>query len=157
MNGTILASASLVYECLGTGHSEIVYHKALEVELRTRGVCYESKVALPIIYRGLTVGYGEADLIVYSEEDIALGNPGIVVELKAVTYAPREAERAQLRGYLRSRGYPNSCGLLINFRQPTATNAAADEIDWCEVRASDQEGIGVVASTEKNAQPDDDQ
>lgn len=135
-----------MYRGLGTGHSEIVYHKAMEVELRMRGIMYESKVILPIYYRQLNVGYGEADLIVYDDasssvggdvgglnseggdggEATALKQP-LIVELKAVTYAPREAERAQLRSYLRLHG--SSIGLLVNFRQATQTTPEPEEPD----------------------------
>jgi GxxExxY protein len=126
MDQIIIECAAAVYAELGTGHSEIVYHKAMEVELRSRSIRYESKVVLPIYYRFLTVGYSEADLIVYeSEQDVS----GIVVELKAVTYAPREAERAQLRSYLRARHIPDAEGLLINFRQPTATTPSPETPD----------------------------
>lgn len=115
-----------VYRGLGSGHSESVYHRAMEVELRLRGIRYESRVMIPVLYRGLTVGYGEADLILFSNEK---DYTGLVVELKAVTYAPRAAERSQILCYLRSRGYDNAHGVLINFRQPTASTPTPDQPD----------------------------
>lgn len=153
---TIISSAKYVYSCLGTGHSEIVYHKAMEVELREiNKLMYESKVVVPIHHRGLTIGYSEADLIVYEPENTEQGIQGIVVELKAVTYAPREAEFAQVRSYLRSRGaHRDAFGLLINFRQPTATNKNPTTIDWAIVRLD--EGINVfVTSSEKDPESND--
>lgn len=130
----IRCCAEQVYAGLGTGHSEIVYHKAMEVELRECGIRYESKVTLPIYYRGLTVGYGEADLIVYDGDDHAL-----IVELKAVTYAPREGERAQLQSYMRLHGGVAE-GLLVNFRQPTNGTPSPQEPD-VEVIELKQPGI----------------
>lgn len=130
---SIIECAKKVYETLGTGHSEIVYHKAMEVELRHQNIRYESKVILPILYRGLTVGHGEADLVVYDVNvDDTVANPGVVVELKAVAYEPREQERAQIIGYLRSRGWPNATGLIINFRQPSSAKSI-QIVDWQQV------------------------
>jgi len=120
--------AKCVYDALGTGHTESVYHRAVEVELRTRGINYESKVVLPIYYRGLSVGYGEADIIVYNSHSVTTDNAPIIVELKAVTYAPRAAERAQIQAYMR--GYCCETGLIINFRQPTSTCPAPQECDF---------------------------
>lgn len=134
----VIACADMVYTALGTGHSEIVYHKALEVELRARGIKYESKVIIPISYLGLHVGYGEADLIVYQD---AMDTNGLVVELKAVTYAPRAQERAQLSSYLRCRGYEGASGILINFRQPTATTPSPDQVDWEIIALCDDSGV----------------
>jgi len=150
----IVCCADLVFAKLGPGHSESVYHRAMEVELRARVIRFESKAILPITYRGLNVGYGEADLIVYGKT-----NDDIVVELKATTYAPRAQERAQLLSYLRSRG--SSRGLLINFRQPTATIPCPEQVDWEEVWLEDQvlvvkdEGVAATTHTEKEAKTND--
>ena len=122
----VVACANLVYQALGTGHTEIVYHRAMEVELRARVIRFESKVILPITYRGLNVGYGEADLVVYTDN----APEGYVVELKATTYAPRQQEHAQLRSYLRLRGTHR--GIVVNFRQPTASVSLPLEVDWSE-------------------------
>ncbi len=115
--------AQKVYSALGGGFSESVYHRAMEVEFRYRGIQYETKVIIPIMYRGLTVGHGEADLIVYDEKATMMGdiNVGIVIELKAVAHEPRTQEREQLEGYIKCRGWIDACGLLINFRQPFNT------------------------------------
>jgi len=107
-------AATNVYDSLGSGHTEIIYHRAMEVELRSRGLHIETKVPLPIYYRNFIIGYQEADLIVYKhiQDDC-----GIIVELKSVAYAPRDTERNQIASYLRTRGYNNAHGVLINFRQ----------------------------------------
>jgi GxxExxY protein len=111
----IFQSAKEVYRVLGTGHSEAVYHKAMEVELRLNGFKYSTKSPVSILYKNHIVGYNEPDLLVYPEED---GNPTIVVELKATTYPPRETEKAQLDSYLRN--LKTNYGILINFPQPTS-------------------------------------
>jgi GxxExxY protein len=117
----ICQSAKEVYNILGTGHSEAVYHKAMEVELRLRDIHYSTKCAISIPYKGYIVGYNEPDLIVKVNE-----NDVIVVELKATTYPPRETEKAQLDCYLRTLNTPY--GVLINFTQPTSKFQIPNEI-----------------------------
>ena len=118
----IFQSAKEVYRVLGTGHSEAVYHKAMEVELRLNGLQYSTKSPVSIPYKGHIVGYNEPDLLVTFEENT------IVVELKATTYPPRETEKAQLQSYLRTlnTGY----GVLINFPQPTSKENNPEEIHF---------------------------
>jgi GxxExxY protein len=145
--------ATAVYIALGPGHSEIVYHKAMEVELRTQGIRYESKVILPIYYRSLTVGYGEADLIVYENEDDLNGT---VVELKAVGYTPRQGEYAQVRSYLRSRAIPEAQAILINFRQPTSACSAPDVPDIVLVtEGPSSDGGSTFTHAEKDSDTND--
>ena len=158
----IVACADLVYQALGTGHSESVYHRAMEVELRARVIRFETKVILPISYRGLNVGYGEADLIVYTDDEPG----GLIVELKATTYAPRASERAQLKSYLRAR--QSNHGVLINFRQPTATTPSPQNVDHEEMWMTPaielaydlpvaDEGVVASSHSEKDTEGDDDQ
>lgn len=147
----VVACAGLVYSALGTGHSESVYHRAMEVELRARVVRFETKVIVPISYRGLNVGYGEADLIVYTDQE----PDGLVVELKATTYAPRSQERAQLQSYLRARNTDR--GVLVNFRQPTATTPAPDQVDYEEVYLVRHEGVVTPSHAKEESKTNDDQ
>ena len=97
---TIYNSAKEVYRVLGTGQSEAVYHKAMEVELRLNNINYSTKSPVSIPYKGHIVGYNEPDIIVNSTHE----TQKIVVELKATTYPPRETEKAQLERYIRNLG-----------------------------------------------------
>tara|TARA_Y100000991_G_C21941226_1_gene335372 strand:- start:683 stop:1147 length:465 start_codon:yes stop_codon:yes gene_type:complete len=111
-----------VFKELGTGFSEYIYHKALEVALRDAYIVYESKRIIPINYKNINVGYGESDLIVHYNEEL------IVVELKAVTNPPREIEIAQVRTYLNS-VQKSVIGIIINFPQP-GTKISRENIDF---------------------------
>lgn len=118
--------AKEVYKNLGTGHNEIIYHRAFEVELRTRNIDYSTKAPLSIYYKGYIVGYSELDIIVYPNAD---KKEKIIVELKATTYEPRSAEKAQLCCYMRSMNCEK--GILINFPQPTSKlNIDIDDIHF---------------------------
>lgn len=92
-----------VFETLGPGHTESVYHRALEVALRLSGTNYESEVIVPIMFHGYTVGNIRCDLIVGGDT---------IVELKAVSRL-NDDHRQQLRNYLQILNKPR--GLLVNF------------------------------------------
>jgi GxxExxY protein len=99
-----MAAAFEVYNEMGHGFLEEVYHESLELELTQRGTNYVSKPRLPLTYKGqLLKKQYEADLIVIGE---------IVVELKAVkTLAPEH--EAQLINYLHATR--KRVGYLVNF------------------------------------------
>jgi len=99
-----MAAVFEVYNELGSGFLEEVYHESLEIELTNRGIPFVSKPKLTIHYKGrpLKKQY-EADLIVIGE---------IVVELKAVKILAPEHE-AQLINYLKATH--KRVGYLLNF------------------------------------------
>ncbi len=92
-----------VYNTLGWGFLEAVYARALEHELRARGVRVEREVLIEVHYKGAMVGVFRADMLVEGR---------LVVELKA-TPAIGAADRAQLSNYLR--GSDLGEGLLLHF------------------------------------------
>jgi len=99
-----MAAVFDVYNEMGSGFLEEVYHESLELELTQRGIHYTSKPRLFLFYKGqrLQKQY-EADLIVIGE---------IIVELKAVKNLVPEHE-AQLINYLRATR--KRVGYLVNF------------------------------------------
>lgn len=124
----LIISAQSVFAALGSGHSEYIYHRAMEVECQLNNIFYETKKILPIVYRECTIGYGEADLVAYVNRDITSNSPVVVCEFKALSSDLREQEITQVKNYLRSFN-PESCGLLINFPQPGGSKKARDHID----------------------------
>jgi GxxExxY protein len=99
-----------VYADLGSGFSEEVYDRAMQVGLRLAGIKYESQKVVELRYRDHYVGEGYPDLIVHLERQQA------IVELKAVSSELGECEEKQLRNYMKILGV--ECGLLINFQTP---------------------------------------
>ena len=67
-----------VYTDLGTGHDEKVYRRAMEVDLRLRGIEYDSERVLELQYKGHYIGENYADLIVRHNGEVW------AVELKTV-------------------------------------------------------------------------
>ena len=99
----IIGCAYKVYNQLGFGFLEIVYRKAMVIELSKAGLKAEEEKALQVYYDGIVVGKFSADLFV---EDI------VVVELKSVQNTV-EGHEVQLVNYLNT--LKKEIGLLINF------------------------------------------
>ena len=95
-----------VYSTLGTGHTEAIYHKAMEVDLGIGQFKYDTKKMVPVLYRGYQIGHRELDLVVMIDDDC------YILELKAVGKLNHN-HRDQLKSYLRMD--PTCKGLLINF------------------------------------------
>jgi GxxExxY protein len=123
----IISIAQDVYETLGSGFSEDVYQRALQVGLRLANIAYESQKVVEVMYRGYYVGEGYPDLVLW------FGNERIVVELKAVSGEIGICEEQQLRNYLATLRVDR--GLLINFQSPGRKRDGAG-LEVREVRAA---------------------
>ena len=92
-----------VYNELGHGFLESVYHRSLKLALESVGLRVASKVPIPVWFRGIRVGRFEADVLVEG---------CVLLELKAVRTLD-SSHRAQLMNYLRATEI--EVGLLLNF------------------------------------------
>ena len=92
-----------VYNELGHGFLESVYHRSLKLALESVGLRVASKVPIPVWFRGTRVGRFEADVLVEG---------CVLLELKAVRTLD-SSHRAQLMNYLRATEI--EVGLLLNF------------------------------------------
>jgi len=95
-----------IYNTIGPGYNEVIYHKAFEVALRLQNISYQSEVVTPIFYKGMNVGHGRVDLIV--------GN-NLIIELKAITNFNSDTANIQIKNYMKHYSITN--GLIINFSQ----------------------------------------
>jgi GxxExxY protein len=99
----VIGCALEVHRELGHGYLELVYERALEFELKSKGIRFERQVPMPVNYKGHSLGMFVADLVVAD---------CIIIELKASeSTSPRD--EAQLINYLRASKIP--VGLLFNF------------------------------------------
>lgn len=95
-----------VHRELGPGLLESAYDECVAVELAHRGIPFERKRRVPLVYRGQRLhAYYEMDLVV---------DGCVVVELKAVEQV-LPVDAAQVISYLRLSGLP--IGLLVNFHE----------------------------------------
>ena len=106
LTGKILEACFQVSNELGAGFLESVYHKALIIALRQKGLQVRSEVPVSVTFRGQNVGEFYADLLVEEK---------VIVELKAVSALAKE-HIAQVINYLYASGM--DVGLLVNFGTP---------------------------------------
>ena len=95
-----------IFETLGLGHTEYIYHKAFEVILKDLGLKYESERIIPIKFRGRQIGFVRADLIVENQ---------FVIELKCINITKQNTQESvnQCLMYMKETGIPN--GMVVMF------------------------------------------
>jgi GxxExxY protein len=100
---TIIGCAMKVHSALGNGFQEIIYQRALELEMRTAKLEFTRELEMPIYYRDQEIGTRRVDFFVENT---------IMVELKAIIQIEK-VHLAQAINYLEA--YKMQIGLLINF------------------------------------------
>jgi GxxExxY protein len=99
----IIGSSMTVHNRPGNGFQELIYHKALAIEMNKQGLSFVEEMEVSIFYDGIEIGKRRVDFIV---EKI------IPVEIKAVKVL-ENIHLAQAINYLEA--YKMEVGLLINF------------------------------------------
>ena len=100
----IRGAAMEVYNTLGPGLLESIYHKAMIYELQSRGLSVKSEVPVEVYYKGVLIENSlRLDLLV---------NDQIIVELKSVEDI-QPVHYKQLKTYLKL--FNKELGWLINF------------------------------------------
>jgi len=99
----IIGCAMTVHRFLGNGFQEVIYQRALEIEMQLQGLHFLREMEMPIFYREQQIGKRRVDFFV---ENL------IMVELKAVIKM-EDVHLAQAMNYLEA--YKMEIGLLINF------------------------------------------
>jgi len=103
LTGKIIGCAMEVQKRLGNGFQEVIYQRALEIEMKLTGIEFSREHEMPIFYRDEQIGTRRVDFLV----------GGLVsVELKALTKL-EDVHLAQAINYLEA--YNLEIGLLINF------------------------------------------
>jgi GxxExxY protein len=100
---SIIGAAMEVHNILGTGFQEVIYQRALAIELEERGIEFRREQEMPIFFKDHEVGMRRADFII---------DGNVLVELKALV-ALEDVHLAQGLNYLKAYRLP--VGLLINF------------------------------------------
>jgi len=99
----IIGCAMTVHSALGNGFQEVIYQRALEIEMTDQGLNFQREFEMDIYYKNIRIGGRRVDFYV---ED------AIMVELKALTML-EDVHMAQAMNYLEA--YQMEIGLLINF------------------------------------------
>jgi len=99
----IIGASMKVHAALGNGFQEVIYQRALEIELKESGLEFAREFNMPVFYKERMIGERRVDFLV----------EGVIsVELKAILLL-EPVHFAQARNYLEA--YNLEVGLLINF------------------------------------------
>jgi GxxExxY protein len=99
----IISCAMKVHSTLGNGFQEVIYQRALAIEMQFEELAFEREKEMSIFYRERHIGTRRVDFFVENK---------IMVELKAVINL-EDVHLAQAMNYLEA--YNMEIGLLINF------------------------------------------
>ena len=99
----IIGCAIEVHKIIGNGFQEVIYQRALEMEMNLQGLKFSREFEMPIFYKNNRIGTRRVDFLV---ENV------ISVEIKAVIQL-EDVHLAQAINYLEA--YNLEIGLLINF------------------------------------------
>ena len=103
ITGRVIGAAMQVHKVLGNGFQEVIYQRALEMEMPYFNLSFKREFDMPIFYRNEQIGKRRVDFLV--EEVVS-------VELKAIIKL-EDVHLAQAINYLEA--YHIEVGLLINF------------------------------------------
>ncbi|MGI8583651.1 MAG: GxxExxY protein [Chitinophagaceae bacterium] len=99
----IIGCAIEVHKSLGNGFQEVIYQRALEIEMRLAGLEFNREMNMSIFYREFEIGTRRVDFFVENK---------IMVEIKAIIHL-EDVHLAQAINYLEA--YKMEIGLLLNF------------------------------------------
>jgi GxxExxY protein len=99
----IIGCAMKVHSTLGNGFQEVIYQRALAIEMTKQGLSYQREMEMEIFYEDEHIGTRRVDFFVEDK---------IMVELKALIKL-EDVQLAQAMNYCQAYGLP--IGLLINF------------------------------------------
>jgi GxxExxY protein len=99
----IIGCAIKVHSALGNGFQEVIYQRALAMEMRKAGLEFNREMEMPIYYDCENIGTRRVDFFVADK---------VMVEIKAITVLEK-VHLAQILNYLQA--YKMEIGLLVNF------------------------------------------
>lgn len=99
----IIGCTMRVHSALGNGFQEVIYQRALEIELTDSKIAFSREYEMPVYYKNQLIGTRRVDFLIGSE---------ISVELKALTKL-EDVHLAQAINYLEA--FDPETGLLVNF------------------------------------------
>ena len=99
----VIGCAMRVHTELGSGFPELIYQRALAVELKEAEINFQAEIHLPVFYKETSIGARRADFLLEEQ---------VLVELKA-TSELIPLNHAQIINYLKA--YRLEVALLINF------------------------------------------
>ena len=103
LTSKVIGCAMKVHSALGNGFQEVIYQRALEIEMADERIEFSREYEMPVYYKHQQIGMRRVDFLI----------EGVVsVELKAIIQL-EDVHLAQAINYLEA--YDLEVGLLINF------------------------------------------
>ncbi|MGN6296741.1 MAG: GxxExxY protein [Ginsengibacter sp.] len=99
----IIGCAMKVHSTLGCGFQEVIYQRAMAIEMEKQGLRFARELEMSIFYEGVNIGTRRVDFFVEDK---------IMTELKAVAHLD-DTNLNQSINYLEAYNLP--VGLLLNF------------------------------------------
>jgi GxxExxY protein len=103
ITGKVIGAAMKVHTTLGNGFQEVIYQRAMVIEMGKHGLSFQRELEMPIFYAGEDIGTRRVDFLVEER---------VMVELKAVMLL-EDVHLAQALNYLEA--FRLEVGLLLNF------------------------------------------
>ena len=103
LTSKIIGAAMEVHKILGNGFQEVIYQRALAIELESQKLSFVREQEMQIEYKGSEIGTRRVDFFIENK---------IMLEIKAVIQL-EDVHLAQAINYLEA--YNLEIGLLINF------------------------------------------
>jgi GxxExxY protein len=103
LTGKIIGCAMEVHKTLGNGFQEVIYQRALEIEMAQQRLSASREHEMEIVYKGIKIGSRRVDFFVEGK---------VMVEIKALIQL-EDVHLAQAINYLEAYGL--DVGLLLNF------------------------------------------
>jgi len=100
---TIIGCAMEVHKILGNGFQEVIYQRAMAIELDNQNIVFGREIEMPIYYKDAGIGSRRVDFLIDHK---------ILVELKAIIEL-EDVHLAQTLNYLEA--FNLEIGLLLNF------------------------------------------
>ena len=127
----IIGSAMKVHSTLGNGFQEVIYQRALAIEMQKQELSFQREMEMSIYYEGIDIGRRRVDFFV--EETI-------MVELKALIKL-EEVHLAQAMNYCQAYNLP--IGLLINFGAKSLEFKRVYNVNHAENKAYQRSELGL--------------
>src|SRR4051812_734399 len=88
ITANVIGCTMKVHSTLGNGFQEVIYQRALAIEMRKAGLYFEREMEMPIFYQGEEIGTRRVDFFVSNK---------VMVELKAVTQLEKDCPDRRLK------------------------------------------------------------
>lgn len=103
LTGRIIGCAMEVHRLLGSGFQEVIYQRAMAIEMEMQNIEFAREYEMQIFYKSINIGSRRVDFFVDNK---------VMVELKAIIKL-EDIHLAQAKNYIEA--YKLEIGLLINF------------------------------------------